>query len=140
MERETGLEPATSSLGNCLSIENEESSVYGRDLGRWQLLSFQRLAPGPRLMEPEWSHGLPLFGFPPVARDSPDLASGRWAEFRLQSEAQLPPCFRDRRLWKHSRSGFAFEASRRDAYRASIGHQAGSARLANRWIPNDGNG
>jgi hypothetical protein len=29
MERETGLEPATSSLGNCMWIENTQHSVYG---------------------------------------------------------------------------------------------------------------
>jgi hypothetical protein len=29
LERETGLEPATSSLGNCPEIENKEHGVYG---------------------------------------------------------------------------------------------------------------
>jgi hypothetical protein len=31
LERETGIEPATSSLGNWLNIENKEHKVHGVD-------------------------------------------------------------------------------------------------------------
>jgi len=41
MERETGLEPATSSLGNRLYIDNKEHGVYGVNSERQQVAYFQ---------------------------------------------------------------------------------------------------
>ena len=59
MERETGLEPATSALGNRSSFENtgfSDLAFTAGTLRRWQARSFSRLAPRVFLMEPFWSH------------------------------------------------------------------------------------
>jgi len=56
LERETGIEPATSSLGNCISIENTEFSVYGVYFRLYRTCSFTEPAKIDFLMEPKWSH------------------------------------------------------------------------------------
>ena len=43
MERETGIELATSSLGNSLSIENRESERYGINFRRFERLEFSAI-------------------------------------------------------------------------------------------------
>ena len=50
MERETGFEPATSSLGNCESIENIRHGAHGTD-SCWVCLLYDD-GPTPRRIEP----------------------------------------------------------------------------------------
>jgi len=56
LERETGIEPATSSLGNCISIVYTEFSVYGVYFRLYRTCSFTESAKIHFLMEPKWSH------------------------------------------------------------------------------------
>jgi hypothetical protein len=55
MERETGLEPATSSLGNWANVVNTEFSVSGRDFKRREVTEFPSLCSESLLMEYKWS-------------------------------------------------------------------------------------
>ncbi len=55
LERETGIEPATSSLGNWLSIENKEYSVYGVDRCLYRAPSYQAPAKIDFLTEQKWN-------------------------------------------------------------------------------------
>src|SRR5262245_48665780 len=55
MERETGFEPATSSLGNWANVVNREFSVSGRDFRRQKITEFPSLCFGFLLMEYKWS-------------------------------------------------------------------------------------
>ncbi len=56
LEREMGLEPTTSSLGNCISIVYTEFSVYGVYSRLYRTCSFTESAKFDFLMEPKWSH------------------------------------------------------------------------------------
>jgi len=58
LERETGIEPATSSLGNCISIVYTEFSVYVVYLRLYRTCSFTESAKFDFLMEPKWSHSI----------------------------------------------------------------------------------
>jgi len=51
MERETGFEPATSSLGNWANVVHTDFSVSGRDFRRQKITEFPLLCFGFLLME-----------------------------------------------------------------------------------------
>jgi len=55
MERETGIEPATPSLGNRTSVENKNYSVFGDSDVRSRLHCFRPFASTVSELEQNWS-------------------------------------------------------------------------------------